>query len=306
MAAKKILAVAIGSSANDTVIDNGGDLSKVRHYITGLIEGLKASPHDQQIGKDYVIDYRECDEGSLGRAFASASDAVAIFCMSTTVVGAAKTFTDKIPILGVVSEPKVHGFDAVSNVGGISARRSQTAGECFVRFLATVPGLKEVRALHKPGYVPSDRALALVQAAATHRGIKVTVVEAQTKAEVLDKLSAMEKRDTSKPADAGIQMMPVDVFLGATRDIINIAQGEKKLPLFLPITDFVKPTLPSALGGYGAPQHKCGELAASWVAPILKQSRETLAFKDAPDVALKWAVSRAAAVDLNIELPDIV
>lgn len=297
--AKTILAVAVGNPDNNVLIKNGADLSKPRPYITGLIEGLKAS--DQHIGRDYVIDYREVAQTFARDTFESA-EVAAVFCMSTTVVEAAKELVKSAPVFAIVSEPDVHSLSGVANIGGISARRSQTAGECFVRFLATVPTLKVVRVLHKPEYRPSQRALELVKVAAAQRGVTVTVVPIKSRQDIEGEIKAMVRRDTSRPPDVGIQVLPVDYFFAAARDIIQWAQTERNIPTFWPATDWVPP----ALGGYGVPQVTCGKLVAEWIGPILKQQGGAPSgFKEAPPGAFEWKVSKAAAQALKIELPII-
>jgi ABC-type uncharacterized transport system substrate-binding protein len=186
--------------------------------------------------------------------------------------------------------------------------RGLIAGECFVRFLATVPTLTEVRVLHKQGYPPSDRALKLVKEAARKAGVKVTPVDVQSHQNLRSKLAAMPRRDVKKPPSVGILVLPVDVCLGAAPMIVQIAQGRKKLPTFFPITDFVHRRHPSALGGYGVSQHMCGEIAARYVDKILwgKTRAGTLAVIEAGEDAFEWVVSADAARALNIKLARMV
>lgn len=309
---KRILAVAVGPQ-RDLHIRAKGDLSGVRPYVDGLIEGLARRGH--QVGADYEIDYRERPQPDFQKGLAAntfkANDGAqhqTIFAMSTTVVRGAQGVTKTIPIVGVVSDPKAEGFHRAKNITGISARRSQTAGKCFERFLATVHTLKQVRVLHKPGYGPSERALKLVKAAAKKRGVTVKPVPVKSREDIEKKLAAMPKRDLKKPADAGILVLPVDVCLGAARLIIDVAQGQKNLPTFFPVTDWVTSMRSSALGGYGVPQRKCGELMAGYVDKILwgYTNPGALPVEAAGDDAFEWAVSREAAKALNIELPRVI
>jgi ABC-type uncharacterized transport system substrate-binding protein len=314
MATKTVLAVAVGPQ-KDLLIRDKGTLSGVRPYIHGLIDELAARGH--QLGAAYVIQYRERDlntfaakNGDAVGAFkvdSGSEDDALIFAMSTTIVQAARGITKSIPVVGIVSEPTKEKVHRSANICGVSARRSQTAGDCFQYFLATVPTLKKVMVLHKPGYPPSDRSLALVKKAAKKRGVSVSPVTVKSRADIESKLKAMAKRDPKKPADVGIQVLPVDVFLGAAQLITELAQQQKNLPVFWPITDHVKRDLPSALGGYGVSQRKCGELMAELVEKILWSNGKAAALKhrDAPDDAFEWAVSSAAAKALNIRLPSI-
>jgi ABC-type uncharacterized transport system substrate-binding protein len=309
MAVKKVLALAVGPERNHRITARE-HAANVRHYIHGLIEGLEQK--GRHIGTDYEIDYKERLHTDLANGKASKammadeeSPCDVVFAMSTNVVRAAKDASKSTPIVGVVSEPKAEGFSRAKNITGISARRSQTAGDCFEYFLATVPSLKKVRVLHKPKYGPSERSLKLVKKAAKKRGVSVEVLSINTREDIEKKLKAMPKRDLKKPAEVGVQVLPVDVCLGAASLIIEIAQGQKNVPVFFPVTDFVRN---GALGGYGVPQHTCGVLMADYVDRILWQSEQphTLKIADAANDHFEWAVSRPAAQALNVKLPHIV
>jgi ABC-type uncharacterized transport system substrate-binding protein len=228
--------------------------------------------------------------------------------MSTNVVRAARDSSETTPIVGVVSAPRDEHFSRARNFTGISARRSQTAGQCLEYFLATVPTLKRVRVLHKPGYGPSDRSLKLVRMTAKKRGLTVLVTTINNRSDIEKKLRVLPKRNPAKPPELGVLLLPIDVVLGASQMIIDLAQQEKNLPTFSPITDFVTSDLTSALGGYGVPQHTCGTLMAYYVDQIIWHSAEpkSLKFTDAGIDDFKWAISREAARALNIRLPNVI
>ncbi len=310
----RILAVAVGQP-KDQIIQANGSLDGVRPYVLGLIAGL--TNLKRRIGTDFEIDYRQ----RLAQDFTNPTTAAAIFkaapgtendlifAMSTTVVRAAKGATSSTAIVfPSVSDLKADKITPGTNTTGVSARRSHTAGICFAHFLATVPTLKEVRVLHKKGYPPSDRALKLVSAAAKKSGIKATPVDIQSHKDITTKLSAMAKRNVKNPAEVGLLVLPIDVCLGAAPMIIELAQKKKNLPVFFPITDFVKSKVPSALGGYGVPQRTCGELAAPYVDRILWRNAKPGSFKiiKAADDAFEWIVSADAAKALNIKLPSTI
>jgi ABC-type uncharacterized transport system substrate-binding protein len=297
---KTIVAVAIGDPANDKIITSATGLTGVRPYIPGLIQGLT----NFQIGRDYEIVYRERAVANLGGAFTvnpAPTDPV-IFCMSTTVVKAAQAFTTTIPVVGVVSDPGREGVASAQNICGVSAQRSQKSRDCLDNFLKTVPSLTEVRVLHKPGYNPSDEALQHIQHPPPP--VTVVVVPIQTRADLDRELANLPTRNLSQPATIGVLVLPVDVCFGAAPTIIDVAQNQKHLPTFFPVTDWVKPALPSALGGSGVPQHKSGELMAERVDLIwTNHSIPNPRWRDAPGSASEWRVSRAAATALNITLP---
>lgn len=307
---KRILALAVGPE-KDVLIRSKSDLVGVRPYIAGLIDGLASL--NRHLGTDYDIDYRErlyehLESGSAFKAKEKNHDL--IYAMSTTVVRAARNITTEIPIVfSNVSDHGAERFVKKGNATGVSARRSQTADECFERFLATVPTLTEVHVMHKGGYDPSDAALKLVMAAQKkrHKNVKIKILEASSQQDIKKKLSALPKRDLKKPAQVGILVLPVDLFFGEALLIIDLAH-RKNLPTFFTVTDWVKPKLPSALGGYGVPQYKCGELTAGHVDQILWHDviPGTLKVMDAPDRAFEWAVSSEAAKTLNIKVPRVI
>jgi ABC-type uncharacterized transport system substrate-binding protein len=312
---KRILAVAVGPH-RDLVISAKGDLSTVRPYIAGLVNGL--IDYKRELGTDYVIDYRERephqleDEEHAETAFRVLAETPhqLVFAMSTTALQAAKGVTnDTVPIVfPSVSDHKADGLLRRGNATGVSARRSQTAGECFARFLASVPTLKEVRVLTKPGYYPAERALKLVKTVAKKHKITIKEIAVTSRGDIEKKLSAMAKRDLKKPAEAGLLVLPVDLCLGAAPLIIELAQGRKNIPVFFPVTDWVRATAPSAFGGYGVPQHRCGKLAAEHVDQILWGSAKagTLKVTEAADDAFDWALSSTVARALNINIPRVV
>src|SRR3981081_4273005 len=91
-----------------------------------------------------------------------------IYAMSTKVVRAAGKHTKDISI--VFPNSSEHGDEIYVKEGratGFSARRTQTAGDCFDRFFRTVPTLKQVLILHKPDYDISDHALERITGVAT-------------------------------------------------------------------------------------------------------------------------------------------
>ena len=307
---KRIVAVAVGPERNQT-IGAMGSAGNIRPYVDGLIAGLAKS--GRQLGTDYQLDYKERPQLGMAKTegngtFAGDDPYDLIFAMSTTVAQAAKDATKSTAIVGVVSDPKAEKLGNVKNFTGISARRSQSAGQCLEHFLATVPTLKQVRVLHKPKYGPSERSLKLVKAAAKKRGVAVKVVPVKTRDDIETKLNAMPVRNLNKPAEAGILVLPVDVCLGAAQLIVDLAQGKKHLPTFFPVTDFVRSNAHGALGGYGVPQRTCGVLMAYYVDRILWHSASPSSLKvaGALDDDFEWVVSAEAAKALNIQIPKVI
>ena len=110
MATWAIVAVAIGDRGKDRIIRDMTNLSGVRDYIPGLINGLGNLAQPYALGTDYEIDYRERTRSEIDtdRAEAFRNPSLAdhiILGMSTTVVDAARKFTTAIKIVGIVSDP---------------------------------------------------------------------------------------------------------------------------------------------------------------------------------------------------------
>jgi ABC-type uncharacterized transport system substrate-binding protein len=310
---KRILAMAVGPQKNVLFRSRNG-LSEVRPYIEGLIAGL--AKHNREIGRDFEIDYRERDVETLtgkqgvGDAFkpGDGSKNDVIFSMSTTVARAAQGIAKDTPIVAIVSDLKAEGLSRASNIAAFSGRRSQSAADCLERFLGTVPTLKRVRVLHRPGYGPSERALKLVRAVAKKRGIAVAPVAVKSRAELEAKLGAMPKRDVVKPADIGVLVSPVDLFFSSAEAIIKLTQDAKKIPTFFFVPDWVKTKGPSALGAYGVSQRKCGEHMAELVEKILWQGAKpkSLKYTEAGDDAFEWVVNADVAKALNIKIARVI
>jgi ABC-type uncharacterized transport system substrate-binding protein len=316
---KRILALAVGDKMDVSVEEK--HLDKVRPYIVGLVEGLAAL--GRRLGRDFAIDYsqRLHPEFISGQAFKEKEKGHdLIYAMSTTVMQAAGnhvtgrphvpgTRTPDIPIVFAnVSDPGAEKYVQRGLATGFSARRSQTADHGFECLLATIPTLKEVLVLHKKDYDPSDLGLDLVKVCQVtrHKNVKLTPLELDTHSDIKKKLSALPERDPKEPAQMGIFVLPVDLFFGAAPEIIELAH-RKYLPTFFTVTDWVKPDLPSAVGGYGVPQKKCGERTAGQVNQILWGNGKAGAVKvmDAADHDFEWVVSGAAAEALKIPLANI-
>src|SRR5258707_3619750 len=103
-------------------------------------------------------------------------------------------------------------------------------------------------------------------------------------------------------------VLSVDLFLGTARAIRELVQVQKNIPTSWLLSDWVKPELPSALGGFGVAQERCGKRTAKPVDQILWTNPKGSALPeviDAADHDFEWAVSSAAAAALKIPLADI-
>jgi ABC-type uncharacterized transport system substrate-binding protein len=297
-----ILAMAVGLQ-KDLTIDSTAKLNGVRPYVAGLVKALK-----RQLGTDYKIDYRERELHQLApgsaaaEAFKSNEPYKLVFAMSSSVVIAAESLSSSPPIIWPSVSDWMQDKIKRQNSTGVSAQRSQSAGDCLLRFLTTVPTLETVHVLHNPGYTPSDRALALVQRVAKARNVLVGVLSVKSASEIKEKLVTLKTRDTKEPALEGLLPMPIDVCFGAAQMIIDEAQENRNIPVFLPATDLIRHQLPSALGGFGVSQHRCGELAADFVDQVVFANGKPaeMPVRQAAISDFEWVVSAAAANKLNI------
>jgi ABC-type uncharacterized transport system substrate-binding protein len=306
MAPKTILALAVGDPKHSQLIDHPGKLNDVRPYISGLIDGLASL--ECELGTDFVVDYKQnwLDHIAKGRAFTELPKHPAlIYAMSTKVMRAAGDYTKEIPI--VFPNCSEHGNERFVKEGratGFSAKRTQTAGDCFDRFFKVVPTLKEVLVLHINEHDISENALALVKGAATKKGVEPKAVLVRSHSDLLEQLSKLPGR-TAGTATVGVHVLPVDLFFGAMHEIIKGVQKEKKLPAFFPTTDWVADDCGGAFGGYGVTQYRCGERSAGHVHHILRANptAKLPTTIEALGTDFEWAVNSSAAAALDIPKP---
>jgi ABC-type uncharacterized transport system substrate-binding protein len=308
MAPKTILALAVGDPKHSQRIDHPSNLHEVRPYISGLIDGL--ADLECELGTDFVIDYKQnwLDHIAKGHAFGDIPKHPAlIYAMSTKVMRAAGDHTKDIPIVfPSCSEFGDEPFVKAGRATGFSARRTQTAGYCFDRFVMSVPTLKEVLILHINEHDISENALALVKAAATRKGVEPKAVLVRSHPDLLEQLSKLPAR-AAGTATVGVQILPVDLFFGAMHEIIKGVQAEKKLPAFFPTTDWVPGDCGGAFGGYGVTQYRCGERTAGHVHQILqaKPGARLPMTMEAAESDFEWAVSKSAGKALGIPTPEV-
>jgi ABC-type uncharacterized transport system substrate-binding protein len=307
MATKTILALAVGDPKASQLIDHPNKLPGVRPYISGLIDGL--TKVGVRLGADFVIDYRQnwLDHIVKGTAFKELpADPDLIYAMSTRVLRAAGDHTVGIPIVfPSVSRPEGEPHVLAGRATGFAALRAQSAGECFNRFFKSVPSLKQVLIPSFDEHEPGDNALQLVIDAATKCGVDPKPIPVRSHQDLLDKLCALPARGQGEPALCGVHVLPVDMFFGATREIIKTVQEEKNLPAFFSVTDWVSEARGGAFGGYGVPQFKCGQRTAQHVQQILSGGPDAAfpAVVVAQTEDFDWAVSGAAAAALGLSAP---
>jgi ABC-type uncharacterized transport system substrate-binding protein len=300
---KRVLALAVGDPRFSQLIDHPSKLYGVRPYISGLIHGL--TKLGRALGSEYVIDYRQnwLEHIDSGHAFRETQNPALVYAMSTSVTRAAGKHINELPL--VFSNCSQHAAEELvkaKRATGFSARRTQTAGECFERFFKTVPTLKEVVILHKPDYDVSDHAVQLVTKAAEHNGVKSRTLTVRSHSDLREKLEELPERASGAAATVGVHVTPVDLLFAATPWIIRCVQETKNLPAFFPVTDWV----PNGLGGFGVSQFRCGERTAKHVDQVVWPAKPRSSLPrvlEATKGDFEWAVSRAAAEALGLKPP---
>ncbi len=311
---KRILAVAVGLNLdNDRCqlwqnVIGGAQNVPLRPYVTGLIEGLTALGMNP--GQDFQIDYATCHPRGLGQLVKSSvgeTSPDAIFAMSTTAVKAAMAASKTIPIVfPSISDPVDDGIVKScaapgKNATGIQAMRRHTADQCLELFKATVPSLRTIIGLHKPDYGPATRAYSRVRAAAKRARVVFRAQTVRSHKEIVDVLSKMSPEPGRRGPEKGVLIMPDDLALSAWPKIAKIA-GERKIPNFFPVTDWVRNETPSVFAGFGIPQRTCGEAAAVYMHKVLQGvSPKVLPVK--PSGGFEWAVNARLASVMGITIP---
>jgi hypothetical protein len=266
-------------------------LNTVRPYIKGLVYRLFT--REKNIGTDYTIDYQEVvDPTAFFSGLAATPELV--FCMSRTVVQAASAKYPQntgVPIVGIVSNPS--DFNNNNNVFGISGQRAQKGRQYYDKFLDTVPILKtagqKVFVLTKKNYKPTDEAFQ-----ALPNSPNIVRVNVSNFGEIAAGIPAN--------TPGGILVLPADLFFADAPQIIKLAH-DRKLPDFWPVTDWVKPALPSALAGYGVPQLMCGEMLGDRIADYWAQGGvPSPPFKVVNDSDFVWMASISAAIARNVAI----
>jgi putative ABC transport system substrate-binding protein len=313
---QRILAVAVGhpsTSATAVVRDviKNKHTNEMRPYVAGLISGLEKL--GLKGGQDFDIDYATGEPKRLKQIVKAAIDERrpdAIFAMSTSALKAAMSVTKDIQIVFPSISDPVHDGVAKScavpgkNATGVRSMRRQSAHECVELFKTTVPSLRKIFGFHKPTYGPATRAMKALKQAAKAARVTFTPVLVQSHKDIASKLDAIAQSGPAGKPQVGVMVLPDDLVLSAWRSITEIARA-KRLPTFFPITDWVTAASPSALAGYGVPQHVGGEAAAAYMYKIL----HGVPARDLPIKrcgGFEWAVNKAVAEAIGISLPDSV
>jgi hypothetical protein len=197
-----------------------------------------------------------------------------------------------------------------NNVCGISGERYQIARAYYDRLLDTVQALQTVYILHKDQYPPSVRSLQAIQNGSHPVPIQLAPVHAPYSD------GDIQNAINNIPMSAGtaLLILPADSFFGAVPKIIGWAHARNFCD-FWPVTDWVRTSSSGAIGGYGVPQSRCGELLGQQIARIwLTGSIPNPRFINvktnlsAPDTDIVWVASVAAAQQLKFTLgnqPDL-
>jgi len=292
------------------VIKNGR-VEELRPYIAGLIAGLDKL--GRKPGENFEIDYATSDLQNLKKLVKTSCDEQkpdAIFAMSTSALKCAMSVCNKTPIVfPSISDPMEDGVvksnaTPAKNATGVRAMRRQTAPDCLELFKVTVPSLKKVFALLKPGYGPASRPMVNLKKAAKRARVSLVPKLVKSHNDIVKAISDMVQTGKDGKPEVGILVLPDDLVLSAAQKISELAQT-RRIPTFFPATDWVRAKSPSALGGYGVPQRTCGEAAAPYMHKVL----QGVPAGNLPVKRLggfEWAVNKAVAQAIGISLPDNV
>src|SRR5262249_11063119 len=134
-------------------------------------------------------------------------------------------------------------------------------------------------------------------------GVTVTPVDVATADDIHSALNSMAARDVQETATVGILVLPADVCFSVAREIISVAQPQKKLPTFFSVTDWVLTDHPTALRGSGVPRDGTAVHCADRVGHQREMGNVPAPrVHDVHSGELRWLASRAAARALNVSL----
>ncbi len=328
MAAKKILAVAVGSAQPpfDVLQQNiiqSGLISQVRQAILrGLRDGLQQDWKRTPI-TDFDFDYLEADRGpnpadpwdpmrnAIGSALPISSPDL-IFPIAYHATLAAKKVVDaggppKKPIIFVVvSDPKECGIVThhplpKDNITGYSTMLRQTTHECLEYFKQTSPGLQTVHAMHQPDMPSATDAIPALDRKAKQLGMKpiqYKVVNSRT--DIQTYVSGLPQQPTLPTV--GLLVIGDDLVVSETKKFLPTASS-KNIPVFVQVLEFVNPPLPSALGGYGVPGDAIGRAAADYVNGVLWVGENPGGLPVEWLYDFEWWVNTGVAGSLGLTMP---
>ena len=240
-----ILAVAIGDPDNSRLIDSIPGLSipsPCRPYVSAMVDWLMNQPNPRLLGRDYVIDYRECFEG--GENFAFTTTPALILCMSTPVmVAAVAVANNQIPVVGVTSNPGAFP----GNVCGVNAQRTNNPyATYYIHFKNKLAG-QTITLLTRHGNNVSNLCRDDILG---HVNVPLADVNPTTP----DPRTAIVSAINNVPPNTGLLVLPVDVFFGFAHKINTTAES-RGMKVFWPAEEFAR----HHHSHYGSPQVVCGQ-----------------------------------------------
>ena len=253
-----ILAVAIGDPNNSRLIDSIPGLSipsPCRPYVSAMVDWLMNQPNARLLGRDYVIDYRECFED--GENFAFTTPPALILCMSTPVMVAAVAVANQIPVVGVTSNPAAFR----GNVCGVNAQRTNNPYATYYTHFKNKLAGQTITLLTRHGNNVSNLCRDDILG-------HVNVTLADVNPSTPDPRTAIVSAINNVPQNTGLLVLPVDVFFGFY-DTINTAAASRNLTVFWPAEEFIKHGQPH----FGSSQVECGQIFGEQVDFILTNKK---------------------------------
>ncbi len=316
----KILAVAVGRTQKLTnVIQNPQDnvYGLRKAILSGLVKRLRGLGRQPSI--DFNLDYLQEEPGeSLEKAIAQAikSPPAVIVTIASSARSAAQAATDSIPIVfTVISDPEGEGAienprDPDENATGVSGHLKQTAHKCLEKFQETFRNLHDVYAIHQPFFPPAHGAIPRLRRLAKRKGWNLTFLTVGDRSQIGPRLSQIQ---ASGGSGKGLFMIPDDLVVSEAPLFIDQVQNQWKIPVFLPVMEFVgnpdsaapQPPYP-AIGAYGIPGEDIGTAAADIINDLRGVFSGTKSPHQIPPKAItkcEWWVNRSVANTFNPNYP---
>ena len=285
-----------GSRVRRVGLLSAGDAS----YSDELPKGMQALGYE--VGKDYVVELRSAD-GRYERLPALAADLVqrnmdVIVGMGTPAIAAAKRATRSMPIvMAVVGDPVATGFVKSlarpgGNITGLSLATTDTSSKWLELARTIAPGPK-VGVLADPNQATGQWHLRNIQSAAQRLGVRISVADAPTAADVEGALAALAKERV-----AAVIMLPSSMFFINAGPIAEAAVRHR-IALIATTRDNVAR---GALLSYGQDYGAFVRRAAIYVDKIFKGAKPGDLPVEQP-LIFELVVNKATARRLELTLP---
>jgi len=251
------------------------------YYVLGLVEQLrrlnyveKQPENAQNPGRRLLLSFRTGTPQQL-RHFASEfmADGVDIIVgVATAAVQIAQEATRDHPVPIVmtgVSDPVNYGFvQSLAHPGGyitgVSHQVVQGSAKRVELFKLMVPGLSRMLTVRQAGYIPSEKSMEEIRAAADRLKIKIIDRTTANRKEIQEVMAGVRSDSVD-----GIMILP-DTHIIANLDLVIETSLARRVPAF-GVFDYMAAW--GAVGADGPSAYDAGALAASYVDKIAKGAK---------------------------------